>query len=95
MNTILEAINSPDNQKLQIFLTCLALFRVFLEIKGVDLTQFPFSKMMVKIKSSSKNKREILERYHENQESLRKFHKMGLYFSLGYLLFVAPQIFFS
>lgn len=95
MNTILEVINSPGNHSLKIFLTSLAFLRVFLEVKGVDLSEFPFSKMMVRIKSSSKNKRQDFERELEYKESLKKFHKMGLYFSLGYLLFVAPQIFFS
>lgn len=80
---------------IQIFLTTIAILRVFLEIKGVDLSSFPVSRALARAKTKNKGNVEFERRAREHEESMRKFHRMGLYFSLGYLLFVAPSIFFQ
>jgi len=65
------------NQEVLIGLLCLAAMRVYFEIIGYDLLKLPVSKKLAVVKG---------------QNSLRRFHRMGLFFSVGYILLFAPQL---
>ena len=77
MNNILESILSPSNELIVIFLLMIAVFRVYLEVIGVNLSELPVSQHLAKW---------------QGRDNLKTFHKRGLYFSIGYILFFAPPI---
>ena len=68
-----------NSQYTIIFLT-LASIRIYLEI-----IKFKFSELPLTKKLSQKS----------SQNQLEKFHRSGFYFSVGYIVFFAPQILFS
>jgi hypothetical protein len=76
--TNLESLLYP-NENVLLILLIIAGVRVYLEILGVDLSKLPVSKSLGK---------------YSGEESLRKFHRSGLIFSLGFILFYAPGLFF-
>ncbi len=76
---MLDILMNPT-QEVLIGLMFLAAFRIYLEIVGFKLTQLPLSKMM--------SNRSSLE-------SVERFHRMGLFFSIGHILLFAPQLLMS
>lgn len=64
-------------QEVLIGLMCLAAFRIYLEIVGFDFTQLPMTKALANRSSA---------------EALRRFHRMGLIFSIGFIVLFAPQL---
>lgn len=78
----METILTPDllssNEVLNVILLCLAAFRVWLEIIGFDFQHLPMTRIL-----ASKN----------NERGMHNFHRMGLVFSIGYILFFAPAVF--
>lgn len=58
-------------------LLALASFRIWLEIVGFDFLKLPLTKKLSQLRG---------------QESWLRFHKMGFYFSVGFLILFAPQV---
>lgn len=58
-------------------LMCLAAFRIYLEVIGFDLLKLPLTK-------------QLAER--SGADHLRRFHRMGLIFSVGFIVLFAPQL---
>jgi hypothetical protein len=61
-------------------LMCLAAFRIYLEIIGFNFSKLPLTKALSKSSSG---------------ESLERFHRMGLIFSIGFIVLFAPGLIFS
>jgi len=55
----------------------LALVRIYLEIVGFDFMALPITKNLAKSSGS---------------ERLKKFHRLGLIFSIGFIILFAPQL---
>ena len=72
--SILEAVNDPSNQTLQLSLLIFAGLRVYLEIIQFNFERLPLTKTLAK-----------------NEEHAKKFHRWGLYVSIGFILTLAPQ----
>lgn len=79
MNSILNLSSSLDSQSTIIVLLSLATFRVYLEIIKFDFNKLPMTKAWGQ---------------RVGTQSVNKFHKMGLYFSLGYIVLFAPSLLF-
>lgn len=79
METLMN-LDYSNNPTFIIVTLCLAVGRIWLEIIG-----FNFQKLPMTAKLSAAN----------GEDRLRKFHRMGLYFSVGYILFFAPGILMS
>jgi predicted transcriptional regulator len=79
MDFILMDVSLEHNQVITVVFLCLAVFRVYLEVIGFDWNQLPLSKLMAK----------------RNPEGMLKFHRMGLVFSIGYIVFTAPGFLLS
>jgi hypothetical protein len=78
MNDLMIAsLMDTGNQTVMIFLLLMACFRVYLELINFDFARLPVSKKMFASRGN---------------EALRKFHRTGLYFSLGFLLLFGPGI---
>lgn len=77
MNTILTPDLFTSNEVLNVILLCLAAFRVWLEIIGFDFQHLPMTRAL-----SKKN----------SEVGMNNFHRMGLVFSIGYILFFAPAV---
>lgn len=78
METILTADLLSSNEVLNVILLGLAAFRVWLEIIGFDFQNLPMTRAL-----ASKN----------NEKGMHNFHRMGLVFSIGYILLFAPATF--
>jgi hypothetical protein len=68
-----------SNQWLNIFLLIAALLRVYLEIIKFDFSSLPMTKAMFK----------------GNSADALKFHRSGLFLSLGYIVLSAPFTLFA
>lgn len=68
-----------SNQWLNIFLLVAAVMRVYLEIIKFDFASLPLTKGM----------------FRGNTDDARKFHRTGLYLSLGYIVLSAPFTLFA
>lgn len=67
-------------QEVLIGLMCLAAMRIYLEIMGFDFLKLPMTNALAQ---------------KGGQEALRRFHRMGLIFSVGYIILFAPQLLLS
>lgn len=76
METMIGILMNPE-QEVLIGLMCLAAFRVYLEVVGFDLMRLPMTKFLAN---------------RSGNDSLRRFHRMGLVFSVGFILLFAPQL---
>lgn len=79
MFDIVNANDLGSNQWLNIILLVLALGRVYLEIIKFDFAALPLTKGMFK----------------GNEEEARRFHRHGLFLSLGYIALSAPFTLFA
>jgi hypothetical protein len=73
---MLSILMNPG-QEVLIGLMFLASFRVYLEIIGFDFLKLPMTRQLAKSSSS---------------DHLRRFHRMGLIFSVGFMVLFAPQL---
>lgn len=76
METLMN-LDYINNSTFIIVTLCLAVGRIYLEIIDFKFERLPLTKKLAKS---------------NGQERLNKFHKMGLYFSVGYVLLFAPGI---
>lgn len=76
-HSILSSLSEGSNPMLSLILLSLACFRVWLELVGFEFEKLPVSRALFASRGN---------------EALRRFHRSGLYFSLGYLLLFAPAI---
>jgi len=67
-------------QEVLIGLMCLAGFRIYLEIIGFDFSVLPMTKKLGQMGSP---------------DYLKRFHRMGLIFSIGFIILFAPNLIFS
>lgn len=79
MFDIVNDVNGAGNQWLNIFLLIVAIFRVYLEIIKFDFSTLPITNGMFK----------------GDKEQANKFHRNGLYLSLGYIVLSAPFTLFA
>lgn len=79
MFDIVNDVSGGSNQWLNIFLLIAAIVRVYLEIIKYDFSVLPMTNGMFK----------------GNKEQADKFHRHGLYLSLGYIVFSAPFTLFA
>ncbi len=79
MFDIVNGFGGGSNQWLNIFLLLSALFRVYLEIIKFDFSELPLTKGL----------------FQGNKEEAMKFHRNGLYLSLGYIVLSAPFTLFT
>lgn len=79
MFDIVNANDLGSNQWLNIFLLIMALFRVYLEIIKFDFAALPLTKGM----------------FQGDDDRARKFHRNGLFLSLGYIVLSAPFTLFA
>ncbi len=80
MASIINFISDTSNHTLVLICLFMAALRVYLEIMKFDFIKLPISKLMAE-KTSSKQ--------------IKKFHRYGLYLSIGYIVLFAPTILFS
>ena len=64
-------------QEVLIGLMCLAGVRIYLEIMGFDFLKLPLTKSLAE---------------RGGHENLKRFHRMGLIFSIGFIVLFAPQL---
>ena len=79
MFDIVNDVNGGGNQWLNIFLLIAALMRVYLEIIKFDFSALPLTNGMFK----------------GDKDQAQKFHRSGLYLSLGYIVLSAPFTLFA
>ena len=79
MFDIVNGFDGGSNQWLNIFLLIAAVMRVYLEIIKFDFSVLPLTKGM----------------FRGDVEQARKFHRHGLFLSLGYIVLSAPFTLFS
>lgn len=79
MFDIVNANDLGSNQWLNIFLLIMALFRVYLEIIKFDFAALPLTKGM----------------FQGDELRAQKFHRHGLFLSLGYIVLSAPFTLFA
>ena len=79
MFDIVNDVGGGGNQWLNIFLLLAAIVRVYLEIIKFDFSILPITNGMFK----------------GDKEGARKFHRNGLYLSLGYIVLSAPFTLFA
>ena len=79
MFDIVNDVGGGGNQWLNIFLLMAAVVRVYLEIIKFDFSILPITNGMFK----------------GDKEGARKFHRNGLYLSLGYIVVSAPFTLFA
>jgi hypothetical protein len=78
--SILNWNEIASNEGLIIFCLIFAVVRIYFEIIGFDFGKLPITKALGE---------------RSGQDQLKKFHKSGLYLSVGYILFFAPGILLS
>ncbi len=74
-SNILVGFISGSNQTVILFCLVLAVFRIYLALIDFDFTSLPLAKQVAK---------------YQGKEKVEKFHRMGLFFSIGYVLLFAP-----
>jgi hypothetical protein len=74
---IMISILMNPGQEVLIGLMCLAAMRIYLEIMGFDFLKLPLIKALAN---------------RGGNEVLRCFHRMGLIFSIGFIVLFAPQL---
>jgi hypothetical protein len=79
MFDIVNGFQGGSNQWLNIALMMAAMLRVYLEIVKFDFSSLPLTKGM----------------FRGDNDQARKFHRQGLYLSLGYIVLSAPFILFA
>ncbi|MDD0853108.1 hypothetical protein HBN50_08370 [Halobacteriovorax sp. GB3] len=79
MDNIINGDLSSSNQMINIALLLLAAMRIWLEIMGFDFNSLPMTKGLARMQGKS---------------DLNSFHRMGLVFSIGYIVLFAPSVFF-
>lgn len=79
MFDIVNGFNGGSNQWLNIFLLVAAVMRVYLEIIKFDFSALPLTNGM----------------FRGDKEQANKFHRNGLYLSLGYIVLSAPFTLFA
>ena len=79
MFDIVNDVNGAGNQWLNIFLLIAAIIRVYLEIIKFDFSTLPITNGMFK----------------GDKEQAQRFHRHGLYLSLGYIVLSAPFTLFA
>jgi len=79
MFDIVNGFDGGSNQWLNIFLLIAAVLRVYLEIIKFDFSALPLTKGM----------------FRGNTEGAQKFHRHGLFLSLGYIVLSAPFTLFA
>ena len=75
--SIITTLHDGSNPILVLILLSLASFRVWLEIMGFDFEKLPVTQKVFQSRGP---------------EALKRFHRTGLYFSLGYLVFVGGPL---
>lgn len=80
MEFILSQQAVGSNELIELLLLIFATGRIYLEIIGFNFDRLPITSTLSKT---------------NGKESLRKFHKMGFYFSVGYLILFAPTYLLS
>lgn len=78
--SILNWNEIASNEGLIIFCLIFAVFRIYLEVIGFDFSSLPITKALGK---------------NSSEGQLQKFHRKGLYLSIGYIVFFAPGILLS
>ncbi len=78
--SILNWNEIASNEGLIIFCLIFAVFRIYLEVIGFDFGSLPITKALGK---------------NSSEDQLQKFHRSGLYLSIGYIVFFAPGILLS
>lgn len=73
---MIDILMNPD-QEVLIGLMCLAAFRIYLEVIGFDFSSLPLTKALAR---------------NGGEQQLQRFHRMGLFFSVGFILLFAPQL---
>jgi hypothetical protein len=76
-NSIIATLHDGSNPMLVLTLLSLACFRVWLEIMGFDFKRLPLTQKLFRSR---------------DDEAIKRFHRSGLYFSLGYLIVVGLPI---
>lgn len=76
---MIDILMNPEKEVL-LGLMCLATFRIYLEIIGFNFSKLPLTKALSKNSSTG---------------SLERFHRMGLVFSVGFIILFAPGLIFS
>ncbi|MBY0414564.1 MAG: hypothetical protein K2Q18_10375 [Bdellovibrionales bacterium] len=79
MFDIVNGFDGGSNQWLNITLMLFAVLRVYLEIIKFDFATLPITKGM----------------FRGNEDAARKFHRNGLFLSLGYIVLSAPFVLFA
>lgn len=79
MFDIVNDVTGGGNQWLNIFLLIAATLRVYLEIIKFDFSTLPITNGI----------------FRGDKESANKFHRNGLYLSLGYIVLSSPFILFT
>ena len=79
MFDIVNESAAGSNQWLNIFLLVAAVLRVYLEVIKFDFASLPLTKGMFK----------------GNVDEAKKFHRTGLFLSLGYIVLSAPFTLFA
>lgn len=74
---IVNSLNSSSNQTMIVVLLSLAVMRVYLEVIRFDFAKLPLTKGLAKA---------------NGEERLQRFHRMGFYFSVGYILLFGPEL---
>ena len=75
--SILNWNEIASNEGLIIFCLMFAVLRIYLEVIGFDFNSLPITKALAQ---------------RNGDERLTRFHRMGLYLSVGYIVFFAPSI---
>lgn len=75
--SIIATLHDGSNPMIVLTLLSLACFRVWLEIMGFDFTRLPLTQKLFRTR---------------DDVAIKRFHRSGLYFSLGYLLMVGVPI---
>lgn len=73
---MIDILMNPE-QEVLIVLMFLASFRIYLEIIGFDLLSLPITKALGR---------------NSSHRQLQRFHRMGLVFSIGFIILFAPQL---
>lgn len=74
---ILNLLEATRNESVVLVLMSIAVFRVYLEIINFDFASLPMGKMVAKS---------------HGKDFVDRFHRMGLIFSIGYILFFGPPL---
>lgn len=80
MMSILNWNEIASNEGLIIFCLIFAVVRIYLEVIGFDFSALPITKALGE---------------RSGRDQLKRFHKTGLYLSVGYIVFFAPGILLS